>query len=481
MGLNASPAPLTAALAALAALSWIAADARAAGEYDGVWSGKFDCTWMQSSTMRFVVKDGRIAEMEAGRMRGAGQTLKPNGTFYADHSTSRGPMLVNGEFHNGAYKIVASGGNQARSDYCTGTMTRARPATQEAAAPPAPAPVPAPAPAPVPAPQAQPAPAPPPPAAPPKTEANQNLQVEMAFWDAIKDSDRPEDYQAYLQTYPKGRFAALARARATPRGKPEQTAAAPAPGPPPAAAEALLKLNFGQYHALVIGNNEYKHLARLQTAVNDARGMADVLAKRYGFEVTALENATRHEILGALAGLRVRLKDTDNLLIYYAGHGYLDQGVDTGYWLPVDADRDSPANWIANADVTTAIRALRAKHVMIVADSCYAGTLVRSAGVVPPQSADRVEWLKRITQKRARTVMASGGAEPVVDGGGGGHSVFARSLLDALNANSGVMEGQELFSRIKRGVVLNSQQTPEYSDIRQAGHDGGDFIFVPRR
>jgi hypothetical protein len=147
----------------------------------------------------------------------------------------------------------------------------------------------------------------------------------------------------------------------------------------------------------------------------------------------------------------------------------------------VDADRDSPANWIANADVTTAIRALRAKHVMIVADSCYAGTLVRSAGVVAPQSADRVEWLKRITQKRARTVMASGGAEPVVDGGGGGHSVFARSLLDALNANAGVMEGQELFSRIKRGVVLNSQQTPEYSDIRQAGHDGGDFIFVPRR
>lgn len=78
-------------------------------------------------------------------------------------------------------------------------------------------------------------------------------------------------------------------------------------------------------------------------------------------------------------------------------------------------------------------------------------------------------------------MLASGGAEPVVDGGGGGgHSVLARALLDALAANAGVMEGQELFSRIKRGVVLNALQTPEYSDIRQAGHDGGDFIFVPR-
>jgi len=30
-------------------------------------------------------------------------------------------------------------------------------------------------------------------------------------------------------------------------------------------------------------------------------------------------------------------------------------------------------------------------------------------------------------------------------------------------------------------VLLNAQQTPQYSDVRQAGHDGGDFLFVRRR
>jgi hypothetical protein len=42
------------------------------------------------------------------------------------------------------------------------------------------------------------------------------------------------------------------------------------------------------------------------------------------------------------------------------------------------------------------------------------------------------------------------------------------------------MEGQALFDAIKRPVVLNSDQTPQYSDIRKAGHEGGEFMFVRR-
>jgi hypothetical protein len=42
------------------------------------------------------------------------------------------------------------------------------------------------------------------------------------------------------------------------------------------------------------------------------------------------------------------------------------------------------------------------------------------------------------------------------------------------------MDGQEFFTKIRRPVVLNAHQTPEYTDIRLAGHDGGDFLFVRR-
>jgi len=77
-------------------------------------------------------------------------------------------------------------------------------------------------------------------------------------------------------------------------------------------------------------------------------------------------------------------------------------------------------------------------------------------------------------------VLSSGGVEPVLDAGGGRHSVFAKAFLEALEENRDVLDGQGLFARIRRPVVLNSPQTPEYSDIRLAGHDGGDFLFVRR-
>ena len=67
----------------------------------------------------------------------------------------------------------------------------------------------------------------------------------------------------------------------------------------------------------------------------------------------------------------------------------------------------------------------------------------------------------------------------MADSGGYGHSVFARAFLTALRENEDVLQGQELFSAIRGPVVLNADQTPEYSDIRLTGHDGGDFLFVP--
>ena len=64
-------------------------------------------------------------------------------------------------------------------------------------------------------------------------------------------------------------------------------------------------------------------------------------------------------------------------------------------------------------------------------------------------------------------------------GGKGDHSVFASALIDVLSENEAVLDATLLFSKIRRPVMLNSDQTPEYSDIRKAGHDGGDFLFVP--
>lgn len=237
------------------------------------------------------------------------------------------------------------------------------------------------------------------------------------------------------------------------------------------------KIDFGSYHALVIGNDEYRHLRDLKSAKIDAVEVTRVLKNNYGFRVELLLDASRTRILLALNQLRSQLTAKDNLLIYYAGHGWLDKEGDEGYWMPVDAERQNTVNWVSNSSITTMIKAMKAKHVLIVADSCYSGKLSRGIHVIDRSS----DYLSRISQKRARSVLSSGGLEPVLDSGGkSNHSVFASAFLDALNENKNVMDATELFSKIRRPVILNSDQTPEFSDIRKAGHDGGDFIFYRR-
>lgn len=248
-----------------------------------------------------------------------------------------------------------------------------------------------------------------------------------------------------------------------------------------------LNINFGRYHALVIGNNNYPNLPTLKTAVNDARTTAEVLKSKYGFRTTLLENATRYEILSALNTLRESLTEDDNLLIYYAGHGELDHNDLQGYWLPVDAESENPANWISNRAISEILNATAARHVMVVADSCYSGAMSRSSiarlGKSLPEDKRR-KWLKTMAKTRSRTVLTSGGVKPVLDSGGGNHSAFAKAFLQALNSNKGILEGFRIYGQIANQVRqaaarLQIEQVPRYSPIRHAGHAAGEFLFVP--
>jgi len=236
-------------------------------------------------------------------------------------------------------------------------------------------------------------------------------------------------------------------------------------------------VKFGKYYALVIGNNDYKHLPKLKTAAKDAKAVAKTLRDTFGFEVKTLINATRSQILDAFDDYQVKLGKTDNFLLYYAGHGWLDKGQEQGFWLPVNAKTSRRSQWISNATVTSTLKALQAKHVMVVADSCFSGTLTR--GLKVEKRID--DYVRHVVDKRARIALTSGGLEPVEDGGGGKNSPFASAFLKILNGSDEVLSGTELFKRVKRPVQVNADQTPNYSDIRKAGHDGGDFLFVRKR
>ena len=240
-------------------------------------------------------------------------------------------------------------------------------------------------------------------------------------------------------------------------------------------AELMAAVDFGRYHALIIGNNNYPaaDIPALRSAVNDARTVAEVLESDYSFDVNLLENATRSQIIAALDEQSRSLGPQDNLLVYYAGHGYYDEDVDLGYWLPTDASLASKEAWIRNSAITDAIKGMKAKHVLLVADSCFSGTLLRNVDV---KRTGR--FYERMAGRSARLVMTSGGIEPVMDEGGDGHSVFARNLIRKLRSSDQIIDGTSLYQAIREPVVMTSEQVPQYSNIRFIDSDGGDFLFV---
>ena len=61
------------------------------------------------------------------------------------------------------------------------------------------------------------------------------------------------------------------------------------------------------------------------------------------------------------------------------------------------------------------------------------------------------------------------------------HSPFAKAFLDVLRGNDSILDGTELFTKMRRPVMISANQMPEYSDVRNAGHDGGDFLFVKKK
>jgi hypothetical protein len=283
------------------------------------------------------------------------------------------------------------------------------------------------------------------------------------------------------------RLASLPPARTR---EPSASATAGSTTPPAQATpRQLAGLGLGRYYALVIGNQNYRRIEPLATPINDARRAAQVLADVYGFSVTVVDDADDVAMLRALNDLNGVLEPEDNLLIYYAGHGTRLRSGDheTGYWLPVNADPPpTDTYWIANEQVTGHLARLPARRVLVVADSCYAGLLADDPSFLMHQDPSRVslDYVRIRLPRRARLLISSGGDQPVLDQGGEGNSVFARAFLEVLETNQAVMSAPSLFAQLQSRVRAAAartgfRQVPEFKAIKGAGHEIGDFFFVP--
>jgi hypothetical protein len=262
---------------------------------------------------------------------------------------------------------------------------------------------------------------------------------------------------------------------------------APRPEAPAPANLDARGLGLGTSYALIIANAHYRDhsYGPLPSVQKDAQALDSAL-QRYGFKghTTHVDNGTRDDIMNALAVFSAQLGPADSALIYYSGHGTLLEANSATYWLPSDADPESPASWVSTGWVTEMIGQMRARHVLVVVDSCYADSMVHSTHlrVSTRIAAAEPERLRFLAQLRSRTVLASGGNEPVAGAGPGGGSVFVRQLTQILERNSGVLDASSLYSAMAEAMDqtgASAQQLPRYSVLASTSHMNGDFLFVP--
>lgn len=239
-------------------------------------------------------------------------------------------------------------------------------------------------------------------------------------------------------------------------------------------------LGIAQYRALLFSAADYASssgIPDLETPKRDVTEIGRVLEERYGFQTDVVIDATEADIIARLDQLKATTGPDDGVLIYYAGHGLYDEAEDRGYWLPVDAQLAETSRWISNDDVAAKLRAIPARHVLMVADSCFSG-MFRDA-VRPTQPSDDLRPLQALAHKRSRVVLTSGGNEPVSDRGRDGMSVFAYFLRQGLAEAPGrYVVVDTLFPELRSRVQQNAEQTPQQGIFQRAFHEGGQMVLV---
>ena len=247
----------------------------------------------------------------------------------------------------------------------------------------------------------------------------------------------------------------------------------------PSAATSFIS---GRYFALIIGIDQYKGTwPSLQNAVRDAKAVEEALREDFRFDaiITLYDHqATRAAIIQRFEKLAEVIVSDDNLMIYYSGHGDFKEQLNKGYWVPIDATTASTAGYISNSDIQTFLGGIAAKHTLLISDACFAGDIFRGkTESIPFANNDR--YYQEVYRRLSRQAIASGGLQPVMDGGRDGHSVFTYYLLKALKSNPNqYFDAGQLFNELKIPVANNSVQTPMFSPVKNTGDEGGQFLFM---
>lgn len=257
-------------------------------------------------------------------------------------------------------------------------------------------------------------------------------------------------------------------------------------------------------HALVIGIDTYPGFgpeSQLAGGVRDAETMAAVLIDRHGFAASDVlrlceKDATRRAILDAVERLQRAVRDGDQVVLYFSGHGsqMTDREGDEGdgldeTFVPVDSGREIDENrdvtddevnhWAAGVLEVT-------PHLTLIFDCCHGGTLqrpgwrvrcvppdLRPVELLPPSPIPG--WRDVETGPRPLVATACRDDEAAVELppsiAGAARGAFSFHFVDTLRCAAVGETWREVFARAASALAVDCpEQHPQLS---------GDGLDVP--
>ncbi|RKU20927.1 hypothetical protein C6503_05445 [Candidatus Poribacteria bacterium] len=247
-------------------------------------------------------------------------------------------------------------------------------------------------------------------------------------------------------------------------------------------------------YALLFGVNSYEHFDpwhKLTNPIPDAEAIGNELKNRYGFAVEVVEDPSRDEVLTKINEYaRKQYNDNDQLLIFFAGHGYYEErnNIGIGYLVasdtfPPEADRGK-SSYISHGDLRERIENIGCEHIFLIVDACFSGAFdapvaqfnrARGANRIPDDVTKR-QFIKQSLAYKTRWYLTSGGKEYVSDGTPNQHSPFTRRVLDALRSTGGGKHGILTLEDIGRYVEKATPQ-PRAGEFG-TNAPGSNFLFI---
>lgn len=232
--------------------------------------------------------------------------------------------------------------------------------------------------------------------------------------------------------------------------------------------------------ALVIGNNDYQHVPRLEKAVNDAQAAAREL-KRIGFEIIEVANGNQKRMNQAINDFTQRVSGGGVGLFYFAGHGV--QINNQNFLLPVDMDvpRDSvdiEDQALSLARIQDKLADAKARFTLLVIDACRDNPLPKKAG----RSIGGTRGLAQTSSPNGQIVIYSAGAnqqalDKLSDQDRNPNSVFTREFLPVITTPG--ISATDALRRVRSVVTQKAKSVGHEQNPALYDQTDGDFYFVP--